>query len=161
MNIRKAKIEDLPRIVEIYNWAIENTTATFDTESKTVEDQTSWFFDHDEDHPLVAIELENVVVGWGSISSWSDRCAYSGTGELSFYIHPDHHGKGVGSYLLNHLIELGKRCNFRTLISRVSAESNASLYLHRKNGFEEIGIMKSVGLKFGREIDVVLFQTVF
>ena len=92
MKMSVARKEDLKEIVEIYNWAIEKTTATFDTQKKTVESQMDWFNQHDENYPLIVVKEETKVIAWGSISSWSDRCAYSGTGEVSFYVHPAHHG---------------------------------------------------------------------
>ena len=161
MIIRNAQFHDLDQIVNIYNWAIENTTATFDTQTKSVDSQRTWFDEHDEGFPLFVIDIENQVIGWGSISRWSDRCAYSSTGEDSFYIHPDHHGKGYGSLILKHLVERGREIGFRTLLSRVTEESESSLHLHRKYGFNDIGVMKKVGEKHGKVLDVVLLQYIY
>ena len=97
----------------------------------------------------------------GSISSWSDRCAYSGTGEISFYVDPDFHFKGVGFKILKRLIEIGKEKNFRTLVSRIAGKFEASVHLHKKLGFSNIGTMKNVGKKFGEIIDVHLMQILF
>jgi|TARA_B100001093_G_scaffold511835_1_gene580588 phosphinothricin acetyltransferase len=76
--------QNLNRIVEIYNWAIENTSATFDTDRKTIQSQLGWFESHDEKHPVIVAWENGRVLAWGSISPWSDRCAYSGTGKISF-----------------------------------------------------------------------------
>ena len=148
--------QDLNRIVEIYNWAIENTSATFDTDSKTIQSQFGWFESHDEKHPVIVARENGRVLAWGSISPWSDRCAYSGTGEISFYVDPDFHRKGIGFNILKRLIEIGKEKNFRTLVSRIAGKSEASVHLHKKLGFSNIGTMKNVGKKFDEIIDVHL-----
>lgn len=153
--------QDLNRIVEIYNWAIENTSATFDTDSKTIQSQLGWFESHDEKHPVIVARENGRVLAWGSISPWSDRCAYSGTGEISFYVDPDFHRKGIGFNILKRLIEIGKEKNFRTLVSRIAGKSEASVHLHKKLGFSNIGTMKNVGKKFGEIIDVHLMQILF
>ena len=153
--------QDLNRIVEIYNWAIENTSATFDTDSKTIQSQLGWFESHDEKHPVIVARENGRVLAWGSISPWSDRCAYSGTGEISFYVDPDFHRKGIGFNILKRLIEIGKEKNFRTLVSRIAGKSEASVHLHKKLGFSNIGTMKNVGKKFDEIIDVHLMQILF
>ena len=148
LQIDIATKQDLNRIVEIYNWAIENTSATFDTDSKTVQSQLGWFESHDEKHPVIVARENGRVLAWGSISPWSDRCAYSGTGEISFYVDPGFHSKGIGFNILKRLIEIGKEKNFRTLVSRIAGKSEASVHLHKKLGFSNIGTMKNVGKKF-------------
>jgi len=161
LQIDIATKQDLNRIVEIYNWAIVNTSATFDTDSKTVQSQLGWFESHDEKHPVIVARENGRVLAWGSISPWSDRCAYSGTGEISFYVDPDFHRKGIGFNILKRLIEIGKEKNFRTLVSRIAGKSEASVHLHKKLGFSNIGTMKNVGKKFGEIIDVHLMQILF
>ena len=153
--------QDLNRIVEIYNWAIENTSATFDTDRKTIQSQLGWFESHDEKHPVIVARENGRVLAWGSISPWSDRCAYSGTGEISFYVDPDFHRKGIGFNILKRVIEIGKEKNFRTLVSRIAGKSEASVHLHKKLGFSNIGTMKNVGKKFDEIIDVHLMQILF
>ena len=161
LQIDTATKQDLNRIVEIYNWAIENTSATFDTDSKTIQSQFGWFESHDEKHPVIVARKNGRVLAWGSISPWSDRCAYSGTGEISFYVDPDFHRKGIGFNVLKRLIEIGKEKNFRTLVSRIAGKSEASVHLHKKLGFSNIGTMKNVGKKFDEIIDVHLMQILF
>jgi len=161
LQIDIATKQDLNRIVEIYNWAIENTSATFDTDRKTIQSQLGWFESHDEKHPVIVARENGRVLAWGSISPWSDRCAYSGTGEISFYVDPDFHRKGIGSNILKRLIEIGKEKNFRTLVSRIAGKSEASVHLHKKLGFSNIGTMKNVGKKFDEIIDVHLMQILF
>src|SRR3972149_6240475 len=84
--IRTAELSDLDWITNIYNEAILTTTATFDTHPKSRAEQLEWFQTHDARHPILVAVLDGNVVGWASLSKWSDRCAYSETGETSFYV---------------------------------------------------------------------------
>ena len=75
LNIRQATAADLGQITEIYNDAVEKTTATFDTEPKTSEEQENWFVKHDASHPILVAEQDGPIVAWASLSQWSDRGA--------------------------------------------------------------------------------------
>ena len=158
--VRTATINDLEDIVEIYNWAILNTVATFDTEIKTVETQKEWFSQHDSQFPIVVYEREGQIKGWASLSRWSDRCAYSKTAEISVYIEPASHREGLGSHLFEWLIDSARGNGLRSILSRIAGPSEASLKLHDKFQFELVGTMKQVGDKFGRVLDVHLLQLI-
>src|SRR6266404_1187680 len=100
LTIRPATHADQQRIMEIYNDAVLNTTATFDTEPRTFEKQVTWFRNHKKNHPVYVAEEDGKVIGWASLSPWSDRCAYDTTVEVSVYIDSDFRGKGIGGKLL-------------------------------------------------------------
>ena len=91
--IRKARLEDLKGITDIYNDVIMKTTATFDTEPKTEEEQKRWFREHGVKQPIVVAGEGRLIVGWASLSPWSDRCAYSDTAEISVYVKDGYRGK--------------------------------------------------------------------
>ena len=158
VTVRKASLDDLEAITAIYNEAILNTTATFDTTPKNTGEQTQWFNAHDDRYPILVAERDGQVVGWASLSRWSDRCAYADTGEVSFYVRADQRGRGVGKQIFAKLIESGKEAGLHTLVSRIAGESAVSIHLHEKQGFFHIGTMREVGKKFGRLIDVHLMQ---
>jgi L-amino acid N-acyltransferase YncA len=161
VRIRRARLEDLPMITEIYNDAIIKTVATFDTKLKSIEEQKEWFETHGERHPILVAEIENKVVGWASLSKWSDRCAYSDVAEISLYIEEGYRGRGIGKKLTKIILREGKAAGLHTIIARV-AEGNAhSIHILEKYGFNHIGIMKEVGKKFGKLIDVHLLQKIF
>ena len=159
--VRKATFEDLEAITEIYNDAIQKTVATFDTEPKSLEEQKAWFSHHDEKNPIIVAEEDDSIVGWASLSRWSDRCAYSDTAEISLYVRESHRGKGIGRKLINEIIDEGKRAHLHTVIARISEGNSMSIHLHESVGFRHIGVMKEVGRKFGRLIDVNLMQLVY
>ena len=156
--IRPATLEDLPAITDIYNDAIRSTTATFDTEPKSLEEQKRWFAAHDGRHPVLVAELAGKVVGWAALSRWSDRCAYDGTAESSLYVAPDYRGRGVGRRLKKELILSARQAGLHTILARVAEGSDASLHLNREFGFRQVGVIREVGFKFGRRLDVHLLQ---
>lgn len=156
--IRHAKISDLPEIVEIYNEAVLTTTATFDTEIKEIAERQQWFASHDERHPILVAELDGRVVGWSSLSSWSDRCAYADTAETTFYVASECRGQGIGRQLKAATIEIARHLGFHTLIARVAQESAESLHLNESFGFHKVGTLREVGRKFGRLLDVHILQ---
>jgi len=158
LTIRPATKSDVNRITEIYNEAILNTTATFDTEIKSYEDRVKWFNDHDEAHPVLVAVDENQIIGYASLTRWSDRCAYDGTAEVSVYIDHNNRGKGVGKKLLEVLTLEGEKAGLHNLISRISEGNLSSIHIHKLFGFEHIGVMREAGKKFGNYLDVHMMQ---
>jgi phosphinothricin acetyltransferase len=160
MKIIKANKTHFDSIISIYNWAIENTTATFDTELKNQNNFSDFLSSFDSYPLLVLVNDEDVVMGWGCLKRYSTKKAYDDTVELSVYIDPTHHGKGIGSKIMISLLEKAAEYNFHVILSRITKESKASINLHKKFGFEHIGVMREVGLKFDRRIDVILMQKI-
>jgi phosphinothricin acetyltransferase len=156
--IRRATTADLPGITDIYNDAIVNTTATFDTEPKSLEDRARWLATHGERYPVLVAERNGEVVGWASLSPWSDRRAYDGTAETTFYVAARHRGRGIGRALKAAIIDEARRLGFHSLIARVAEGSDASLHLNEIFGFRRVGTLQEVGLKFGRLLDVHILQ---
>ncbi len=161
VTIRDATVEDLDSITEIYNDAILRTVASFDTTPKNADEQLDWFLGHDSGHPiLVAIEAGGVV-GWASLSKWSDRCAYSGTAEVSLYVAEKFRGRGVGRKLLKSLMAKGQEAGLHTVVARIVEGNIASVGLFGSEGFENVGLMKEVGCKFGKLLNVVMMQKIY
>ena len=161
MNIRRATINDLDAITEIYNEAILKTTATFDTEIKNRKEQKKWFEDHGSKNPIIVADENGIIFGFASLSKFSDRCAYSDTAEISLYVREELQGKGIGKKLMESIIKEGKKVGLHAIISRITEGNEKSIYLHKSVGFEHIGIMKEVGLKFGKRLDVYLMQKTY
>lgn len=161
LTIRQATLEDLETITEIYNEAILKTVATFDTQLKTLEEQKAWFMDHGPKNPILIAEKDRIIVGWAALSEWSDRCAYSDTAELSLYVLEENQGRGIGRKLLEAIIQEGEKAGLHTVIVRITEGNEASIHLHKSVGFFHIGIMKEVGLKFGKRLDVYLMQKIY
>ena len=161
LTIRDAESNDLDEITNIYNWAILNTTATFDNIPKSIDEQKSWFNDHGNKNPIIIAELDEKIVGWASLSKWSDRCAYSDTAEISLYVKNGFIGRGIGKKIMEHIIKKGESVGLHVLIARITEGNKNSIHLHESFGFEHIGIMREVGKKFGRLLDVYLMQKIY
>lgn len=158
--IRRANLADVEAITGIYNEAILTTTATFDTEPKSVDERTQWLQSHDERHPVLVADAEGLVVGWASLTRWSERQAYDETAETSFYVQASHRGRGIGRKLKSAIIEEARRLHFHTLIARIAEGSQESIHLNESAGFMHVGTLKEVGRKFGRLLDVHIMQLV-
>jgi L-amino acid N-acyltransferase YncA len=156
--IRNARLSDVKAITEIYNEAILTTTATFDIEPKSVSERLQWLKSHDERHPIIVAELDGIVVGWASLSQWSERSAYDDTAETSFYVKSEYRGSGVGRKLKEAIIERARQLKFHTLIARIAEAGDISLHLNDSLGFVHVGTLKEVGRKFGRLPDVHILQ---
>lgn len=158
--IRNAALSDLDAITEIYNEAILTTTATFDTEPKSTAERLQWFQSHGERHPILVAVVDEKVVGWASLSRWSERRGYDDTGETSFYVKSEYRGQGIGRKLKQAIIGEARRLRYHTIIARVVSESNVSLHLNESFGFVHSGTMKEVGRKFGKLLDVHILQKI-
>lgn len=156
--VRPARPRDQEAVRSIYNDAVATTTATFDTEPRSVAAQRAWWSAHRAPYLVLVAVASNEVVGWASLSAWSERRAYAATAEVSEYVAVGHRGRGIGSALLGRLVAEADRRGFHTLLARVAAGNPASRRLHRAFGFRPVGVMREVGVKFGRRIDVHLLQ---
>jgi len=156
MTIREAATEDIESIARIYNHYVLHGTATFDTEPKSIEDRAVWLDSHGPRHPVLVALVDGDVVGWGSLSPWHTRPAYDDSVEVSTYIDPDHLGEGIGSQLMEALIERASDIGHHAVISQIVAGNEASLALGERFGFREVGRLPEVGRKFGTLLDVVL-----
>lgn len=156
--IRLAIPADARAIADIYNEAIMATTATFDTEPKTEEDRREWLQEHQDRYPVLVAERDGDVIGWAALSRWSERPAYAGTAETSFYVAQKHRGTGVGRLLKECLIVEARRAGFHTILARVAEGNAVSRHVNESLGFLHVGTMREVGFKFGRWLDVEIMQ---
>lgn len=159
--IRPATEADLQAINDIYNDAAIKTTATFDTEPKSMTDRRKWFAAHGNLHPILVAEEDGRVVGWASMSRYSDRSAYDGTAEASLYVAEECRGRGIGRQLFEAILAAGKNAGLHTVLSRITADNTISIRLHEQFRFRNVGVLREVGCKFGRLLDVVIMQLVY
>ena len=159
VNLRLAERRDAEAIRSIYNLEVLESTVTFDLVPRSLEEQVAWLDEHSGGHPaIVATDADDLVVGFGSLSPYRPRAAYSPTVEDSVYVHREHRGNGVGFALLAELVRLGGAHGFHSAIARIVGNHEASIALHARCGFATIGTEREVGRKFGRWLDVVLMQ---
>jgi L-amino acid N-acyltransferase YncA len=160
MLVRAAKLGDVPTILAIYNEEILHGVATFDTEEKTLTEREAWFNRLQPSHPVLVAEVDGRVLGFASAGAWSERKAYSGTAENSVYVEKNSRGKGLGKELLKALLIESKKSGLHTLIARITDGNQTSIELHKQLGFHHVGVLKEVGFKFGRQLDVTLMQRI-
>jgi phosphinothricin acetyltransferase len=144
----------------IYNEAVRSTTATFDTEPRSLVDQVQLLEHHGPNHPVLVAELGGAVVGWASLSSWSERCSYAGTAEISVYVGERWRNQGIGRTLLKELTAMGPAGGLHTILARIAEGNPVSRRLHQSAGFVTVGVMHEVGYKFGRFLDVELMERI-
>jgi L-amino acid N-acyltransferase len=162
MKIRPAVKTDLPAILDIYNDAVLNLTASYDETSQTLAVRTAWWDEHQEQNlPVFVAEDDSAgVVGWSSLSRFRPRVGYRFTVENSVYIAPDWRGRGIGKLLMPPLIQAARNLGMHAILAGIDAEGEASIRLHTGFGFREVAHFHEVGFKFGRWLDVVFMELI-
>jgi phosphinothricin acetyltransferase len=161
VHVRPATLDDAEAIRTIYNHEVEHTTATFDLVPRSLDDQRAWLAARAGAFTaLVAADDADEVIGFAALSPYKERAAYRTSVEDSIYIRRDQHGRGVGRFLLGHLLDIALDSGFHAVFARIEAGGAASRRLHAACGFELVGIEREVGRKFGRWLDVALMECV-
>ena len=156
--IHAATPADLGAINDIYNHYVLHSACTYQEEPEPLDGRRQWFQHHGAAHPVTVAESDGQVIGWGSLSPYHPRSAYRRTVENSVYVHHQHHRRGIGSLLLADLIDRARAHGHRAIIAIIDADQPASVALHAKFRFEEVGHFKQVGFKFGRWLDVIYME---
>ncbi len=162
MIIRKPVPQEIPALLEIYNYEVENGVATLDIDKKSLADWERWYYNHNiSNHPLIVCEDEGEIAGYATLSSYREKQAYSSTVELSVYVSPDHRRKGVGTLLMEEILRMAREDeSIHTVVSVITSGNLASVRLHDKFGFTFCGTIKEVGIKFGRYVDIDNFSLI-
>ncbi len=161
ISIEVANTKHLPEILDIINYHILNTTAIYDYEIRTIEEQLS-IFNHkkNNDFPLfVAIENETVI-GFATYDNFRNKAAFQFTVEHSIYIDNNHQGKGIGKLLMNELIQYAKHKNIKNIIGVIDNDNKESIQFHENFGFINIGKITFGGFKFDKWLDTVFMQLI-
>lgn len=160
-SIRDARLADMPAVREIYNYYVANSTVTFDEDAMTLREWKAKFAYLEKlGMPfLVAESPSGQLLGYALVSPWKQKRAYRYTVEDSIYLGPAAAGKGLGRALLGELITRARAAGLKEIIAVIADQAaEASIALHEKFGFEEIGRMGRVGYKFDRWLGTVLLQ---
>ncbi len=159
IKIRPYQVEDTAAILDIINDAILHSTALYDYNPRTLENQLAIFDDKlKKGFPILVATLNGQLVGFGYYSEFRLREAYKFTVEHSVYAHKKAIGIGVGKALLTELIKLAKQQELHTMIGVIDSENTNSIAFHKKYGFEEVGFIKESGYKFNRWLHSVIVQ---
>ena len=139
----------------IYNYEVIHGVATLDLEPRTLEEWHEWYNAHsDEHHPIIVGTIDDVVVGYASLSPYRLKDAFKSTVELSIYIHQDYRGQGVATQLMERILEIAKEDTMlHNVVSVITAGNEGSTKLHNRFGFTYCGLTPEVGFKHGKYQD--------
>jgi L-amino acid N-acyltransferase YncA len=145
---------DYPAVAAVFAEGIATGIATFETSVPSWEE---WDAAHLAEHRFVA-ELDGEVAGWVAVVPYSRRAVYRGVGEESVYVAERARGCGVGRALLEAAIESARDGGLWTLQAGIFPDNTASLELHRRLGFREVGVRERIGQLNGVWRDIVLLE---
>lgn len=153
--IRPITQDDVVSCLDIYNYEVVNGVATLDLEPRTLPEWQEWFDAHQTvEHCIFVGLMDDVVVGYASLSPYRTKDAFKSTVELSIYIHQGRRGKGVASKLMAHILEHAKENDtLHTVVSVITAGNEGSTKLHSRFGFTYCGLTPEVGFKHGKYQD--------
>ena len=153
--IRPITQDDVVSCLDIYNYEVVNGVATLDLEPRTLLEWQEWFDAHQTvEHRIFVGLMDDVVVGYASLSPYRTKDAFKSTVELSIYIHQGHRGKGVASKLMAHILEHAKENDtLHNVVSVITAGNEGSTKLHSRFGFTYCGLTPEVGFKHGKYQD--------
>ena len=163
MHVRLATIDDLPAVLAISNRAAEHTPANFAIEPEPLAEWESDFRETGARFAwLVAVDDDEggSVAGFAKAGPWKGRCAYAYTAEVTVYVDPRRHGRGIGRALYDRLIGICAAQGYRTLLAGITVPNEASVGLHESFGFRRVAMLERVGWKFDRWHDVGYWELI-
>ncbi|MBM3502950.1 MAG: N-acetyltransferase family protein [Alphaproteobacteria bacterium] len=158
--VRPARVEDFPAIQAIYADHVRTGLASFEEEPPDVDEMIRRWRGVDVlGLPYVVANVAGAVAGYAYAHPYHARSAYRFTVEDSIYVAADRHRRGVGAALLDRIIADCTAGGYRQMMAIIGNSANAgSIGLHRSRGFTHVGVLRSVGYKFGRWVDSVFMQ---
>jgi len=150
--------EDREPIMDIFNYYVENSFAAY-PETKLPYEAFDMFLKMSQGYPTAAVRDNNGdLIGFGLLRAHNPMSTFSKTAETTYFISPDHTGKGIGKKLLSHLEEEGMKKGIMHILANISSLNPRSINFHKKNGFIECGRFRRVGTKRGEAFDTVWMQ---
>ena len=158
MTFRDATLDDLPKIVEIYNSTVASRLVTADLEPVSVESKIDWFHQHNSEfRPLwMVLDSEKNIVGWVSFQDFYGRPAYQKTAEISIYIDEKYRDKGFGKQILELSIKKCPSLEIENLLAFIFAHNLPSLSLFEKFGFELWANLKNIAELDGEKRSLII-----
>lgn len=151
---------DLILVKEIYDYYIENSTATYYTEKISTDELREFIPVQHKKYKSFLIKIDDKPCGFCYICQYKKRQAYDRTAELSLYLKPEHTGRGAGKLVLEHLEKVAADNGISVLIGIISGDNENSIKLFERNGYEKCAHYKQIGEKFNKILDVVSYQKI-
>ncbi|MEL0222250.1 MAG: GNAT family N-acetyltransferase [Deltaproteobacteria bacterium] len=160
MKIRTLVDEDLPQIQQIYAYHVLHGTGSWEWEPPSLAEMTARAqFVQEKKLPYLVAEVAEQIAGYAYASLYRPRAGYRFTLEDSVYLHPEFSKQGIGLQLLQELLAQCGAQGYREMIAVIGDSANlASIRLHERAGFVEVGVFRNIGFKFGRYLDSVYMQ---
>jgi L-amino acid N-acyltransferase YncA len=175
--LRVAVEADADAICRIYNQGIEDRLATLETELRTADERRRWLANRSARHPVIVAEMTEplptssrpppaqgghaapaTIIGWGSLNVFNSREAYRFVADFSVYVERGWRGKGVGSRLLERLVELARQHGFHKMVLSAFPTNTSGVALYEKFGFRTVGIYREQGMLDGHWVDTVVME---
>jgi L-amino acid N-acyltransferase len=159
--LRGAELSDLSQIQEIYNEAIENTTAVYEYLPFSDQYMREWYDTKiRESWPVLVFEKNDSILAFGTYGSFRNRAAYNTCVEHSLYVRSEARGQGLGKDMLQALINEAQKDGRHTMVGGIDADNHISIELHRQFGFQQVGRLPEVAYKFNRWLDLCFMQLI-
>jgi len=157
--IRPATAADVPALNNIYNEYIVDSHVSFDTDPWTHDERAAWLeYRESAGYPVLVATRDEAVVGTAWSGPWRDKAAYRSSAETTVVIAPGQSGAGIGTSLLARLLDALAGAGYALAIAIVALPNDGSLAVHRKLGYEDVGVLRGVGYKDGRFHDTMILQ---
>ncbi len=158
IEFKELTYNDLPIVKTIYEYYIQNSTATFHIGEITNEALLDFLPINEDRYKSYLIYFNNEVAGYCYMGPYKKRQAYYRSAEVTLYLKPEFCGKGIGKTTLNFIEALAPERGIKTLLGIISGDNTESIILFEKCGYEKCAHFKNVGEKFGKILDVVAYQ---
>jgi phosphinothricin acetyltransferase len=158
MTVRPAVTADADAISAIHNQGILDRVATLDTSLRTPAGSRQWLAERGARHPVLVADAGGVVVGWASLNRFNPREAYDHVADVSVYVERGWRGKGIGTSLLEHLVQRAGELGYHKMVLAALAHNRAGLALYARAGFDRVGVYREQGQLDGRWVDVVIME---
>ena len=159
MRIREVELPDFRAVTAIYNDVLLHSTAIYKEHPATVAERVQvWRERLERGYPTLVVEVDGAIVGYASFSDYRMWPGYRYTVEGSIHLACHARGRGIGTALLTELTERARGIGKHMMVAAVDSANTASLRFLEKFGFERAGLLREVGYKFGRYLDLVLLQ---
>ncbi|MCL1593229.1 MAG: N-acetyltransferase family protein [Actinomycetia bacterium] len=155
--IRPVSEPDWEPIAAIFNYFVTESFAAYPDQPV----DAAFFRDRHAAHPMfpfVVAEIEGEVVGFAYLSSFHPVPTMRQTANLTYFLHPEFTGRGIGAAFLEHLLEAGKTLGITNFMAHISSLNPGSIRFHLAHGFTKCGSFINVGVKNGRSFDMVWLQ---
>ena len=164
--IRPVGLEDAEEICAIYNYYIENTIISFEETPLKPAEMEERIRKISASYPCIVWEedaggaCEKRINGYACVNTWKERSAYRYSTELSIYVRNGFQGRGIGSKLMEKLIEEVRKTDIHTMVAGIALPNERSVVLHEKFGFKKIAQFEEIGRKFNKWHDVGYWELI-